>query len=78
VFLGVKARFMSSLTWARFIHQNGESVSFHPVGGASPMIQDVYRMYGGMDFLLGYSFTPYDSAIYGTGNQIGKNLTFAL
>jgi len=86
VFLGVKARFMSSLTWATFIHQNGESVSFHPVvvagvvtvGGASPMIQDVYRMDGGMDFLLGYSFTPYDSAIYGTGNLIGKNLTFAL
>ena len=86
VFLGLKARFMSSCTWATFIHQNGESVSFHPVvaagvvavGGASPMIQDVYRMYGGMDFLLGYSFTPYDSAIYGTGSLIGKSLTFAL
>ena len=35
-------------------------------------------MYGAMDLLLGYSFTPYDSLIYGTGNLIGKNLTFAL
>jgi hypothetical protein len=86
VFVGLKARIMSSLTWATFIHQNGESVSFHPVvaggvisvGGASPMIQDVYRMYGGMDLLLGYTFTPYDSAIYKIGNLVGKNLTFAL
>ena len=31
VFLGLKARIMSSLTWATFIHQKGESVSFHPV-----------------------------------------------
>jgi hypothetical protein len=36
------------------------------------------RMYGGMDILLGHSFTPYDSLIYGTGNLIGRNLTFAL
>jgi len=86
VFVGLKARMMSSLTWATFIHQNGESVSFHPViaggvvsvGGASPMIEDVYRMYGGMDILLGYTFTPYDSAIYKTDNLVGKNLTFAL
>ena len=86
VFVGLKARMMSSLTWATFIHQNGESVSFHPVvaagvvsvGGASPMIEDVYRMYGGMDILLGYTFTPYDSAIYKTDNLAGKNLTFAL
>ena len=69
VYLGLKARIMSSLTWTTFIHQSGESVSFHPVvaggivtvGGASPLIEDVYRMYGGMDFLLGYTFTPYDS-----------------
>jgi hypothetical protein len=85
-FVGLKARIMSSLTWATFIHQNGEAVSFHPVvaggvisvGGASPMIQEVYRMYGGMDLLLGYTFTPYDSAIYKVGNLVGKNLTFAL
>jgi hypothetical protein len=86
IFVGLKARIMSSLTWATFIHQNGESVSFHPVvaggvisvGGASPMIQEAYRMYGGMDLLLGYTFTPYDSAIYKVGNLVGKNLTFAL
>ena len=86
VFVGLKARFMSSLTWATFVHQNGESVSLHPVviggivtvGGASPMIEDVYRMYGGMDLLLGYTFTPYDNAIYKTGNLVGRNLTFAL
>jgi len=85
-FVALKARMMSSLTWATFIHHNGESVSFHPVtagavvsiGGASPMIEDVYRMYGGMDLLLGYTFTPYDSAIYKTGNLVSKNLTFAL
>jgi len=86
MFVGLKARIMSSLTWATFIHQNGESVCFHPVvaggvisfGGASPMIEDVYRMYGGMDIFLGYTFTPYDSAIYKTDNLIGKNLTYAL
>jgi len=86
VVLGLKARVMSSLTWATFIHQNGESVSFHPVvvggvlscGGSSPFIEDRFRMYGGMDILLGYSFTPYDSIIYDIGNLIGENLTFAL
>ena len=85
-YVGLKARIMSSLTWATFIHQDGESVSLHPVvvggiitvGGASPMLEEVYRMYGGMDFLLGYTFTPYDSGIYKTGNLVGKNLTFAL
>ena len=86
IFLGFKIRSMSSLTWATFIHQNGEAVSLHPVviggivtvGGASPMIEEVYRMYGGMDLLLGYTFTPYDNAIYKTGNLVGRNLTFAL
>lgn len=84
--LGLKARVLSSLTWATFIHRNGQSVSFHPVvvggvlscGGASPLFEDAYRMYGGMDVLVGYSFTPYDSLIYRTGNLIGRNLTFAL
>ena len=86
VFIGVKARLMSSLTWATFIHQNGESVSFHPmtaagilsVGGYSPMLQDTYRMYGYSDFLLGYTFTPYDNMAYGTGNLLGPNLTFGV
>lgn len=86
VVLGLKARVMSSLTWATFTHQDGRSVSVHPVvaggvlscGGSSPLFEDTYRMYGGMDLLLGYSFTPYDSLIYRTGNLIGRNLTFAL
>ncbi|MBN1412724.1 MAG: hypothetical protein JW969_17890 [Spirochaetales bacterium] len=83
-FIGLKARAMSSLTWATFIHQDGRSVSLHPVvlagalsfGGYSPFIDSRFRMYGGMDMLLGYSFTPYDSAIYETGNLIGDNVTF--
>ena len=86
VFLGVKARIMSSITWATFIHQNGESVSFHPVvvggiitcGGSSPFIDDRFRMYGATDVMLGWSFTPYDSLIYKTGNLIGPNLTFGI
>jgi len=84
--VGLKARSMSSITWATFLHRNGQSVSFHPVvvggvlsfGGASPFIEDSYRMYGGMDLFLGYSFTPYDSLIYKLGNLIGENLTYGL
>jgi len=87
LFMDVKVRYMSALTWATFIHKDtGESVSFHPVvatgvfsfGGYSPMIYGCVRMYGGSDLLLGYSFTPYDSLIYGTGNLIGQNLTFGV
>lgn len=86
VFLGFKARIMSSITWATFIHQNGESVSFHPAvlggiitcGGNSPFIDDRFRMYGAADLFLGWSFTPYDSLIYKTGNLIGKNITFGI
>lgn len=86
VFIGLKARLMSSLTWATFIHQDGRSVSFHPVtaagilsvGGYSPMLRDTYRMYGYSDFLLGYTFTPYDNMAYGTGNLLGPNLTFGV
>jgi hypothetical protein len=86
LFLGVGARLASSLTWATFIDMDtAESVSFHPVvasgvlafGGASPLLYDAVRMYGGIDLHLGYTFTPYDSAIYGTGNLLGDNLTFA-
>jgi hypothetical protein len=86
VTIGLKARAMSSITWATFIHQDGRAVSFHPVvvggvisvGGTSPLFKDTYRMYGGMDLLLGYSFTPYDSLVYKTKNLIGENLTFGL
>lgn len=86
VAIGLKARAMSSVTWATFIHHDGRSVSFHPavvggvisVGGASPLFKETYRMYGGMDLLLGYSFTPYDSLIYKTKNLIGNNLTFGM
>ena len=85
-FIGLKARILSSLTWATFIDlQTGDSVSFHPdvvggvvsFGGCSPMLFGVLRMYGQTDILLGYSFTPWDSAIYGVGNLIGDNVTFA-
>ncbi len=86
-FIGVKARLLSSLTWATFIDmRTGRAVSFHPdviggvlaFGGASPMLRDSLRMYGQAELLLGYSFTPWDSAIYGVGNLIGDNLTFAV
>ena len=86
-FIDVKARLLSSLTWATFINlQTGDTVSFHPdviggvvsFGGVSPMIHDMLRMYGKSDILLGYSFMPWDSAIYGVGNLIGDNLTFAI
>lgn len=86
-FIGVKARLLSSLTWATFVNlQTGDTVSFHPdvigavvsFGGVSPIIHGALRMYGQSDFLLGYSFMPWDSAIYGVGNLIGDNLTFAI
>lgn len=86
-YIGLKARLLSSLTWATFTNmQTGDSVSFHPdviggvvsFGGVSPMIHGVLRMYGQSDILLGYSFMPWDSAIYGVGNLVGDNLTFAI
>ena len=85
-FIEVKARLLSSLTWATFINmQTGDAVSFHPdvvggiisLGGVSPMLHGVLRMYGQSDIFLGYSFTPWDSALYGVGNLIGDNLTYA-
>jgi hypothetical protein len=87
LFLSLKARAMSSFTWATFINQQtNESVSFHPVvvggvlsfGGYSPVVRDFIRMRGSADILLGWSFTPYDSLIYKVGNLIGDNLTFAI
>jgi hypothetical protein len=86
-FIDLKARFLSSLTWATFINmQTGKSVSFHPdavggvvsFGGACPMLYGILRMYGESDIFLGYSFMPWDSALYGVGNLIGDNLTYAI
>ena len=85
--IAVSARMCSSLTWATFIHmETEEAVSFHPVmaagivsfRGNSPPIYDVLIMYGGTDLLVGYTFTPYDSLIYGTGNLVGNNVTFGV
>ena len=85
--IGVSARICSSLTWATFINmESEEAVSFHPVlaagvlsfRGNSPMIFDALMMYGGADLLAGYTFTPYDALIYGTGNLLGDNLTFGI
>jgi hypothetical protein len=84
--MAVKARLLSSLTWATFIDpRSGEAVSFHPdvvggvlsFGGASPLASGAFRAHGALDILLGTSFTPWDSAIYGKANLIGDNLTFA-
>ncbi len=85
--IGLSARICSSLTWTTFINmETEEAVSFHPVlaagivsfRGNSPMIHQVLTMYGGTDLLVGYTFTPYDSLIYGTGNLVGDNLTFGV
>jgi hypothetical protein len=87
LFISLKARAMSSFTWATFINQQThESVSFHPTvvggvlsfGGYSPVFHDFIRMRGSTDILLGWSFTPYDSLIYKVGNLLGANLTFAI
>ena len=86
LFFDLKLKYMSSLTWATYIDENNNAVSFHPAvvggafsfGGYSPLFYKCVRVYGGADIFLGYSFTPYDSAIRGTGNLIGDNLTFAL
>lgn len=75
---------MSALTWATFINEDTkESVSFHPVtlagvisfGGTSPLIKEIFQPYGALEVLAGYSFTPYDSMIYGRENFLGDNLT---
>jgi hypothetical protein len=85
--IGIKFREMSSLTWATFINEETkESVSFHPVvlggvisfGGTNDLILNTFRQYGACEILMGYSFTPYDNLIYGTGNLIGSNITFGI
>jgi hypothetical protein len=85
--MGLSGRFMSSLTWATFTNlSTGESVSFHPdivagvmsFGGTSPLLYGMLRVHGATSILLGYSFTPWDSAIYGVPNLIGPNVTYAV
>ena len=87
VFVDIKVRWMSSITWATFVNmETSETVSFHPVvvgavvsvGTVGPLVRDELRVYGGSDILLGYSFTPYDSLAYGVGNLIPPNLTFGV
>ena len=87
VFVDVKARWMSAITWTTFVNMDtDETVSFHPVvvggvisvGTVGPLVNEELRVYGGSDILLGYSFTPYDSLAYGVGNLIPPNLTFGI
>ena len=86
LFFDLKLKYMSSLTWATYIDEDNNAVSFHPsvvgsafsFGGYSPVFYDCVRVYGGAEIFLGYSFTPYDSAIRHTGNLIEDNLTYAL
>jgi len=87
VFVDVKLRWMSSITWVTFVNmETSETVSFHPVvvgavvsvGTVGPLMNDELRVYGGSDILLGYSFTPYDSLAYDVGNLIPPNLTFGV
>lgn len=87
VFVDVKLRWMSSITWATFVNmETKETVSFHPVvvgvvvsaGTIGHLVDDELRVYGGTDILLGYSFTPYDSLAYGVANLIPPNLTIGV
>lgn len=87
VFVDIKLRWMSSITWVTFVNmETSETVSFHPVvvgavvsvGTVGPLMNDEFRVYGGSDILLGYSFTPYDSLAYDVGNLIPPNLTFGV
>jgi hypothetical protein len=81
---GLKARYLSSLTYATYIDSAGDYVSFHPcvvggaltMGGCSPVYQDLLRAYGNFEILLGHSFTPWDDMVVGTGNLLGDNLTW--
>jgi len=87
VSVDVKLRWMSSITWVTFVNmESSETVSFHPVvvgvvvsvGSIGPLLDGAFRVYGGSDFLLGYSFTPYDSLVYGVSNLIPPNLTYGI
>jgi hypothetical protein len=85
LFIDLKLKYLSSITWATYIDTEGNAVSFHPAviggavsfGGYSPLFYDCVRMYGGVDLFIGHSFTPYDSWFRQTGNLIGDNLTYA-
>ena len=87
VFIDIKARMMSAITWTTFVNmETSETVSFHPVvvggvvsvGTVGPVVNDELRIYGGSDLFLGYTFTPYDSFAYGVGNLVPPNLTFGV
>jgi len=87
VFINVKLRAMSAVTWTNFTNMNtGESVSFHPVvvggclsvGGGNPVIEEYFKVYGGTELFLGYSMTPYDSLFYEVDNLFPPNLTFGI
>lgn len=87
VCVDVKLRWMSSITWVTFVNmETSETISFHPVvvgavvsvGTIGPLLDDEFRVYGRSDFLLGYSFTPYDSLAYGVSNLIPPNLTYGV
>ena len=87
VSVDVKLRWMSSITWVTFVNmETSETASFHPVvvgvvvsvGSIGPLLDGAFRVYGGSDFLLGYSFTPYDSLVYGVSNLIPPNLTYGI
>ena len=56
LFIDVKARWMSSITWVTFVNmETSETVSFHPVvvgavvsvGTVGPLVNDEFRVYGG-------------------------------
>ena len=82
--IGLRARYLSALTYATYIDSAGEYVSFHPcvvggavsLGGGSPVIDERFRAYGNFEVLLGHSFTPWDDAVMGVGNLFGPNLTW--
>jgi hypothetical protein len=82
--IGLRARYLSALTYATYIDSAGDYVSFHPCviggavsfGGCSPVIAERLRAYGSFEVLLGHSFTPWDNAVTGAGNLFGPNLTW--
>lgn len=84
--LELKARAMSCLSWVPVLDPTLDPSAFHPVavggvvsvGGTSPMFRDLFRAYGAAELFVGYTFTPYDSAIHGVANLIGPNVTYAV
>jgi len=85
--IGTKFRAMSCINWVTFINQEtSEEVSFHPTvlagivtfGGTSMHITDLFRGYGYVELMLGYTSTPYDSYFYDVPNLVGKNTTYGI